>query len=327
MLKQVFIYANYNNIVVLKTYLDVIKQAFEEEEYNCKYIKSVEGIDKRAIIVVPMGIDAFKFYIKGYRNIVLWQQGVTSEESFLRNKSKLRKKILNLIDCFSMKKAKLVFYVSKELKKYYEKEAGCSFDYKAYIMPCFNETFSQEEIQDKDYSKKIFTYVGSIDLWQCFEETVQLYAKIEQLFPESFLKVLTFKVDEAKEIIDSYHIKNYSVACVAKEQVKQELLECSYGFILRKNIVVNQVATPTKFSSYLAAGVLPIYSSCLRDFYSHFKDMDIACAADDFESVIKFVDEEHDLEKVKSEIKRIFGSYYNIDFHKEAIKELIKKLD
>lgn len=326
MTKQVYFYINYNNIVVLKTYLDVIRQAFEEEGYDCKYVETVQGLDKNAIIVVPMGTDACKFYIRGYKNLILWQQGVTSEESFLRNQSKLRKKILNLIDCFSMRKAMLVFYVSKELEKYYEKEARCSFKSKAYIMPCFNETFIPDVIDKKDYSKKVFTYVGSIDIWQCFEETVQLYATIEQVFPESFFKVLTFKVDEAKKIIESYHIKNYSVACVAKEQVKQELMDCSYGFILRKNIVVNQVATPTKFSSYLSAGVLPIYSSCLRDFYSHFKDMDIACDADDYESVIEFVKEERDTDRVKAEINYIFDSYYNAIFHTESIREKIKNL-
>lgn len=326
MTKRVLIYIDYKNIVVLKTYLDVIKKAFEEEKYECLYIETIDIAKKDDIIVVPMGIDAFRFYIKGYKNIVLWQQGVTSEESFMRNHCYLRKKVLNLIDCFSMKKAKMIFYVSNELKTYYEKEAKTSFSKKSYIMPCFNETFVEDTVDKKDYKKKVFSYVGSIDLWQCFEETVQLYSMIEQMYPDSFFKVLTFKVDEARKIINSYGIKNYSVKCVPKEEVKQQLEECTYGFIIRKNIVVNQVATPTKFSSYLSSGVLPIFSSCITDFYLNFKNSPVACVADDLDNIFNFINKKHDNNEIKINISSIFNTYYNIEFHKEEIKKLINDL-
>ena len=79
---------NYKNIVVLKDYMDVIKAALEDNGYVTQYVESLKGVDKRSIIVFPMGTDAFKFYLKGYKRIILWQQGVTAEESFLRNHSR-----------------------------------------------------------------------------------------------------------------------------------------------------------------------------------------------------------------------------------------------
>ena len=179
MKKRAYIYINYPNIVVLNTYLDVIKEALSTIDYECKYIKSLDGISKSNLIIFPMGNDAFKYYLKGYHNIILWHQGATGAESYMRHRSKIRKFILNFMDCFVMKKAKMIFYVSHYMKEYYENLAHMSFSDKSYVMTCFNENLDVSVFEKKDYSKKVFTYVGSLDLWQCFNETVDIYAEIE----------------------------------------------------------------------------------------------------------------------------------------------------
>ena len=230
-MKQAFIYINYNNIVVLKTYLDVFKAALEHNGYVSEYCTSLDGINKDSLIVVPMGIDAFKFYLKGYRQIILWQQGATSEESYLRNHSKLRMNILNFIDCFVMKKAKFILFVSENLRRYYEEKAGRSFKQKSYLMPCFNESFDPHVFNGKDYTKKTFAYVGSLDLWQCFKETVDLFHAIETAEPGATLKVLTFTPEDAISILKERGVKNYEVKSVPKDMVRAELADVSYGFI------------------------------------------------------------------------------------------------
>ena len=90
--------------------------------------------------------------------------------------------------------------------------------------------------------------------------------------------------------------------------------------------MVNRVATPTKFSSYLAAGVLPIFSSCLKDFYDSYGNSDIVCVADNYSDITEFVRKEHDKGIIMAEIKNIFNSYYSIEFHERRIRERIKKL-
>lgn len=326
--KKVYIYINYPNIVVLNDYLDVIKEALSRVGYNCEYIKDLNNVSKKDLIVVPMGKDAFRFYHKGYRNIILWQQGATGAESFMRHSSKLRKFILNYMDCFVMKKAKMVFYVSEYMQQYYEKLAHKSFSEKAYVMPCFNETLDQDILAKKDYSQKTFTYVGSIDLWQCFNETVEIYAQIEKRIPNTFLKVLTFKTEEAEEIIQQNKIKNYSVACVPKDQVRAELANSTYGFIIRHDILVNRVATPTKISSYLSAGVLPIYSTCLKDFHAQAEGKAFAYAFDpqgDCEGLIGYVNSGVNKPVVEKEIKDLFETYYSKEKHTANIAQLAKQ--
>lgn len=320
--KKAYIYINYANIVVLKVYLDVIKDALVQLGYGCEYIESLEGVSKKELIVFPMGKDAFKYYFKGYHNVILWQQGATGAESFMRHHSKLRSFLLDFADCFVMKKAKMVFYVSQYMKEYYEKKARTSFDKKSYVMPCFNEVLDETVFDRKDYSKKIFTYVGSLNLWQCFNETVEIYAEIEKQNPQAFLKVLTFSVDEAEQIIKEKNIKNYSVKCLPKEQVRQELEEATYGFIIRHDIEVNRVATPTKISSYLSAGVLPIYSVCLRDFHSRAQGKSFAFAlnpGEDLKGFINTINESTEKSVVQKEIKDLFDTYYSAENHVKNI--------
>lgn len=324
--KKAYIYINYRNVVVLNVYLDVIKEALSRSGYICEYIKDFSNVSKKDLIVFPMGNDAFKYYLKGYRNIMLWQQGATGAESFMRHNSKLRRFILNSMDCFVMKRAKMIFYVSQYMKEYYEKMAKTSFSDKAYVMPCFNEVLDKEIFEKKDYSKKTFTYVGSLDLWQCFNETAEIYAEIEKNIPDAFFKVLTFNTEKAEKILREKNIKNYSVACVPKEQVKKELEEATYGFIVRHDIDVNRVATPTKISSYLSAGVIPIYSTCLDDFNRVAKDKNCAFGVrevKDISPLLNFVKKTPDTETVSSEITELFEGYYNTEMH---INSIVKKI-
>lgn len=329
MSKKAYFYVNYPNIVVLRDYLEVVADALSKLGYEANWVESLDSVKKQELVVFPMANDAFRYYFKGYKNFILWQQGATGAESFMRHGSKLRKKILDHMDVFSMKKAKMILYVSDYMRSYYEEKAGRSFDKKSYVMPCFNEKLDRSALDGKDYTKKVFTYTGSLSPWQCFDETVDVYAAIEKVIPDAFFKVLTFSVDEAKAVMKRKGIKNYSVNMVPKEEVKRELEGATFGFILRRDNEVNRVATPTKISSYLSAGVLPIYSRCLVDFDSRANGrlfafpMDIG---DDSAALVDFINKRIDAERVKEEIVELFDSYYSAKAHAESIAELAKTL-
>lgn len=323
-----YIYINYNNIVVLKEYLDVIKSALEEVGYNCNYVKTLHGIKKSELIVYPMGVDAFRYYVRGYKTFIVWQQGATADESYMRNHSWIRRLVLNQIDIFCMKQSKFILFVSEYMKKHYEQLAGMNFSNKSYVMPCFNEKYNKNIFETKDYDKKVFTYVGSLDLWQCFEETADIYAEIEKKLDNTMFKVLTFQEDRAEEILKSKGIKHYEVKQVPKEKVKYELQTCTYGFVIREDNIVNRVATPTKISSYLAAGVIPIFSSCLEDFRKISDKYQIGYIVKnkrDIEGMIEYINLKKDKNFLCDTINVIFDSYYNKDRHALNIANILQK--
>lgn len=332
-LKKAHVYINYHNQEVISMYLKIVEQALIECGYACDYVKSLNSIDKKDLIIFPVGNDAYKFYLKGFRNFAMWQQGVTSEESFLRHGSRIRRFILNYMDSFAMKRAKFILFVSESLRDYYEKIARVDLKKKSYIMPCFNEKFFEDSIVQKEYKKPVFTYVGSLAKWQCFDKTLEIYRNIERNNDDVFLKVLTFQRSEAEDSIKRAGIKHYEVKTVPQEMVKEELEMVNYGFIIRENTIVNRVATPTKISSYLAAGVLPIFSDCLVDFMSQTEELDIALAVGSDESseriaeeVNTFVARNRTMDDIKAQIRQLFDTYYSVDFHVSKMSSKLKEV-
>ena len=322
------------NSEVTDYYLDVIASLMEacgekkyEDEVELKQCKIED------IIITPTAVDFVKLYLKGYKNQIYWMQGIDAEESYMRNESKVRSYILDIITKFAMKKAMAIFYVSEEMKKYEENKFRISTDRKCFIMPCFNVSRMKIfQVNERKYEKNIFTYVGSLSEWQCFEEMLDFYKKIEDINPHTELKVFTFDEEKAKRIVETKNIENCTVSSVAPELMSEALADVKFGFVLRQDNPVNYVATPTKLSSYLSAGVIPIFSKHLKDFYNRTNSFEYVVPVLDFnpsEKLKKLLVEEIDAKKLISEYTELFNTYYNPQYYikkyKEKMCELLEK--
>ncbi len=257
-------------------------------------------------------------------------QGIDAEESYMRNGSKLRSFVLDAITKFAMKKAMAIFYVSEEMKKFEEGKFGISTDKKCFIMPCFNVSRTEAlQVDERKYKKNIFTYVGSLSKWQCFEETLDFYKQIEKIDTNAELKIFTFAKDEARRIVERKKIKNCTVSSVAPEKMTEALADVKFGFVLREDDPVNRVATPTKLSSYLSAGVIPIFSKYLKDFYDRTDSFEYVVPVSDFkptEKLQKLLVEEIEIKKLISEYMELFNTYYNPQYYIKKYKEKMCKL-
>lgn len=319
------------NAEVTDYYLDVIASLMEacgekkyEDDVDLKQCKMED------IIIAPTAVDFVKLYFKGYKNQIYWMQGIDAEESYMRNGSKLRKYVLDVITRFAMKRAMAIFYVSEEMKKYEEGKFGISTDRKCFIMPCFNVSRIEAlQVDERKYKKNIFTYVGSLSKWQCFEETLDFYKQIEKIDTNAELKIFTFAKDEARRIVERKKIKNCTVSSVAPEKMTEALADVKFGFVLREDDPVNRVATPTKLSSYLSAGVIPIFSKYLKDFYDRTDSFEYVVPVSDFkptEKLQKLLVEEIEIKKLISEYMELFNTYYNPQYYIKKYKEKMCKL-
>ena len=63
-----------------------------------------------------------------------------------------------------------------------------------------------------------------------------------------------------------YDINNFDVKTIRPEDVKLELTNYHFGFLLRGNSIVNHVASPIKFLEYIEAGVIPITTRNVGDY-------------------------------------------------------------
>lgn len=320
-----------NNSIVTDYYLDIIGEMLSEFKENVENYHDEIVVNKRDIIIVATVIDFIKIYKRGYRKIIFWMQGIEAEESYLNHKSNIRKIVLNMMTKFALRNAVAVFYVSKAMQEYEENKFRIDTKSKSFIMPCFNISDNKEiYFDDNKYKNNVFTYVGSLSKWQCFEETLEFYKEIEKKISNTKLCIYTFEKEKAKKIIEKKEIQNYTVDCVKPDELTEKLCEVKFGFVLRKDIAVNNVATPTKLSSYLSAGVIPIFSECLLDFTEKTKNMQYVIPVNEKMEIPQrlkiMIDSKLDCEKVKTEYDCLFSTYYNPSYYKDMYRKTLYDL-
>ena len=316
-----------NDSSVTGTYMGIVKQACSLAGDTNTILNGEKPHNKSDYIVCDTILTAFRYFMRGFKNQIVWMQGVVPEESYMRRHSKLRFSALSYMEKLVLKKSKLLLLVSEDMLKHYEEKYKLSLKDKSIIMPCFNETEIVDDAFAEDkYKKNTFLYVGGMAKWQCFEQIADLYSKIEAMDSNAMFYVYTFNKDIAEAVIKSLNIKNYKVDYAPKDELSEKIKSMKYGFVLREDCTVNNVATPTKFSNYLANGIIPIYSDSLRSFAHVDAEMKvgIVCNADDLNAGAKRILEHTKLpvnaNEMKNKCRAIFAAYYNQDRYVEEIK-------
>ena len=321
-----------NNGLVTNTYFEIIGKSLSNLGEEVKYVDSVNDAltcNKNEIIVCALPLEALRLILCGYRHIIYWYQGLPAEECFLVQNNRIKYYVWNMIEWFVIRHLDFILFVSETMKSYVSQKNKINLDERrCYVMPCMNTTLHPEAfIKSGKYQNRIFAYVGSLTKWQSFEETAALYKKIEEAFDgHTLFKIFTWDQDEAKDIIDKLRIQNYEIDYVDNTELPTVLADVKYGFILRKDNIVNRVATPTKISSYLSCGVIPIYSDCLEDFSKIAKEMKYA-VSDHEEIITKLKILESDEiypDDILQEYERVFNTYYNQTKHMSALTEKLR---
>lgn len=318
------------NLSVIDYYYEVILKSLKRLGVKTREIE-LKQLRKNVYDVVVFGELTQVLHYNKNTKYIYWAQGIIPEESMMRNNSWLRYYVLGLLEKRVLKKADFIFFVSDIQKKYYEQKYKLLFPRdKYFIMPCYNEQINVNSFTfPQKYDKNIFCYVGSLAVWQCFNETVALYKKIEEVVSCCEFRVFTSDVEEAIRILKECNVERYSVEFVQGDLLHTKLRECKFGFILRKDTAVNNVATPTKMSNYLANGVIPIYSSCLYAFNnlsSQFKYLLPVSGAFEIDNIVNLASQKIDPIDIKEEYIKIFNYYYNTDYYIEQISLCLNRL-
>ncbi len=324
----------YTDSPVVKTYQDIIAEACKIHSPSSSDGYYKQKFDKKSDVIVSDSVlVALHYMVRGYKKHIVWLQGVLPEESYLRNHSNFRKWVLDTIEKFVIKRADLLFMVSQEMRRHYESKYKLSLDKKTIVMPCFNETKLNEDIfnQPEKTSEQTFVYLGSLSAWQCFEETLALYKEIEKKSGgNTKLYIFTAEQDKAKELIAKWQIDNVHIDYANPDELSQKIAHIKYGFIIRKDCAVNRVATPTKISNYLSAGIIPIYSDCLKSFseIDNIYQLGICCDAEDLEhsadKVLKHMELPVSVQEIGDKCRKVFDEYYSKE---KYIAEIEKKLN
>lgn len=307
---------------VTEFYYKVILEALSQNGIEIIPIQSCSFASARKIphnsYILATTLKAFiALYLTGHRNFIFWYQGISPEEIYMMKGSKVRYWVDTFVEKLSLRKVRYKIGVSKYLFRHFEEKYKIQIDPKGvFIMPCYNSLLNLKSFYTPNkYENNVFCYAGGMQPWQGFEDIVKLYKQIEGIRPDVYLKVYSKDIERAKKIIDQANLKHYSIDCVPQEQMDAELSGCKFGFIIREDNVINNVATPTKLATYLGNGVIPIYSSTVWSFRDLASQSDFICCLDrdskDLEKIVAFVDRKISPDDILADYTKLFEGYYN----------------
>lgn len=311
-------------------YCDLIIEGLGCHEKNI--FTSLTPLKKFDIVFV---LDAKSlFFVKSrypFKKVVTWYQGVVPEEAIMQFNSKLKFLYWRVFEFLSLKLTYINIFVSDSMAEHYRKVYG--FVGQNYVViPCFNKVLSEEKItaNKNKYDSISFVYAGSLHKWQCIDQTLAFFKNVQSVYPSASLLFLTFDVNAAQDIIKKYDIKNVEVLCVPENQVDDYIAKCRFGFLIRESNIVNRVATPTKMSTYLSVGTIPVMTNTITDFNNHIvtkysfiydlNENSDAVSNRFFEHLASKVD----VDKLVQDYNFIFTTYYN---RERYIKSLDVKLE
>ena len=305
-------------------YVDLLRKGFECQFSDISEVSQVSDLKKDDIVLV-ITLYAFNL-IRKYnkkQSIIYWFQGISPEELKMFNSNNsirqiLRRKYWSYIERKVLKKAKMLFFVSHAMQEHLKKKYGYNKE-NFLVIPCFNVELNNQafDIQDK-YKKPSFVYAGGILPWQCIEQTIRLFIELKKQIPEASLTILTKDIETAKSLAQKNGLNDLTVKHIPYQKLSEELQKYKYGMLLREDVIVNQVATPTKFNSYLALGIIPVFSNVIADFKQHINELHTKVEVDSLTEFSKTIRQIQDLESieinpkdVEKEYRAVFEEYYN----------------
>ncbi|MDB4202981.1 hypothetical protein N9767_01225 [Planktomarina temperata] len=277
-----------------------LDERLEGVRYKSLFIK-INNICNHATHIYTRSIFDFLcvYFIKIFRKkkykIIHDFRGLISEESFMRNQSKYRRSILRYIEKFVYNRADILHAVSFNLETLLTSQE--SLKRKMSVIPCCCE-WRPLPLKKSSFKDLKFVYAGSLAEWQNFDDIIEIYKSIEKIYENTSLTVLTFDIEQATMKINEHNLRNFFVKFVQHDYMQEELSKYDFGFLIRKNNIVNTVSSPIKFMEYLNAGVIPIMTPFVGDYSNLGIKRDLAIVYENIDSVINEVSNE------KSNIQR-----------------------
>lgn len=232
-----------------------------------------------SIIWYPTNISMFHYgRLGGHYRIILWIQGSDADESWMRNRSRIRVWALNFIEFVCLHRADGLIHVSASMLHFFEVKYKHSFRNNA-IVPCISD-FNDYEPRTERIPES-YVYIGGLSKWQCFEEIVDIYTRVRT--SNSVLHIITMEIEKAKEIVKKKVGEDNSISVYSitdRSRIPDILSRFQYGFLIRKDSPVNYVSSPIKFLEYLSCGVNVIMTDAVPSYARLIKENNVGTIVD-----------------------------------------------
>jgi hypothetical protein len=229
--------------------------------------------EKKELLFTHNALTTILFSLMGFKT-VFWVQGAVPHESFLRNKSKIRFMILNTLEFLAFSQTEKIVYVSDFMKEHYSRLYPWVKN-KDQVIYCNSDLEYNGLLKEEDS----FCYIGGTDKWQNVDSSVFIFDKVLKEKPHSKFYIATFDIENVEKILLRYEgvtlNKNIFITSLTNRNEIQNFLSTKeFGFLLRDDILVNNVSSPIKLAEYLSCDVNVITTKSLTSFYKQIQESD-----------------------------------------------------
>lgn len=181
-------------------------------------------------------------------------------------------KCLLYMQMHSVATSDMCIFVSENLKKQIEKNTGvkvkkyavvsCGVDIDRYVWAQPPKTMA-EKLKDRI----VIGYSGGLQRWQNIGIIIDLAMRLFTADNRIFLMIYTnHDISPYQSKLDALGASNYEVLALKSEEVPAYLKLLDAGLLIRDNLVLNIVSSPTKICEYLAAGLPLICTQFSGDY-------------------------------------------------------------
>jgi hypothetical protein len=315
-------------------YVDLLEQATLKAGFHAVRVTSLQKASQAEFAITLHAKATCQILRRNPRaKVVTWFQGIVPEEAMMWQGKRLPNRVYKLawefFERIALRMSRVCLFVSEAMHIHYRNKYG--LEPKLYeVIPCFNKPLLASAFYyEEKYTHPSFVYAGGLDRWQCIDEMLFLFKKIQQQLPDASLTILSSQQELALELLKKNEIRNSKVSYIPLAQLDQELQKYKYGFLLRAEHPINNVATPTKMNTYLACGIIPIYTSAVRDFETRLGHLPYSIKARNplDEGVVSSVIENEKREIIAADLihsyEAVFASYYSKE---KYVNDLATKL-
>lgn len=193
--------------------------------------------------------------------------GVVPEELMYLGNEEMSKS-LEIEEKYIVENATYIMVANKAMEEHIMKKyPACPAEF--ILMPMNNEDNDRaeysEEIVDLTDKKPIVIYSGGLQKWQLISE---MQDAIERMADKAEFDICVSDPEEFEhEWGNRKRPTEWTVTTKTAEELMKDYKAAQYGFVLRDDIIVNQVACPTKIIDYIKYGIIPIMkTSKIGDF-------------------------------------------------------------
>lgn len=229
------------------------KQLLVLDEMRLGYFKCLSRVRSfltgmKSVDAALIGFSAPMYTLACRTKYVWFINGIPEEEELATNGAFGRLKTFAKWSLVRLtNRARFIVTVSERMNRYVNKHIPSKRTFAAPT--CVDVTTFDQRREKKGY----YTYLGSGASWQALDVTSQIWQELYALQPTAKFRVIS---RDPRSRILGKNIPSENIEFVASDDfadVANYLSECSAGFLIRRDLLVNRVSFPTKLGEYVAS--------------------------------------------------------------------------